>query len=168
MVGEEFRNEFRIMVAGALCVQTGVPVMVWIDEVIWCGVETMGRELCVIRVHNSSDEVGYAWHVGDKEAIEEFYRLSTAAQARWKPNLWTPRAVGHVDLWVLDDEEFEQVAKGYGWAPTIGAFALWGSAAQAIFTRTSTTHLIGHELRHIDERQDYHAGPSGAAGRPID
>jgi hypothetical protein len=169
LVREEFVQQFMIASMAGLCLQTPIPIPIWIDTVEWCGKDNDGANLCVVGVHNEMGEKAYGWYIGTRKEIESRFPLKeSGAQDVWRPSLWTPRPLGHIDLWVLDDETFEARAVAYGQEPTIGAFATWGTLNQAIFTRTSTTHLIGHELRHIDERRDFHAGRSGARSGPID
>jgi hypothetical protein len=73
----------------------------------------------------------------------------------WEPDLNTicGRSAPYL-VYVLESPEFEAMAMKYGHDSEIGAFAIWGQAwwkRDIIVLRPTTLHLIGHELRHIQE-----------------
>ena len=78
--------------------------------------------------------------------------------SEWRPNLWYPTR-GDARVRWLPDDEFDKLAKENNIPITKSGFAVWKQhwwQKDQIVLRARRLDLFAHEVRHIEERRNFH------------
>ena len=72
-------------------------------------------------------------------------------------DLWVAKPMQGISLHILSKKAFRTMAATYGMSDKVGAFAVWKWWQRTIYVMPHTLHLIPHEIRHLQERRNFHS-----------